>query len=106
MIYLLNSTDPRGESIVLSQARYESHIRHRHETATVAAIQQTVESPDMITRDVDFPTRDNYYVQGADGLFPKGYLKVCVQFDSEVGRVITAITVDRPKPTEEVLWRR
>ncbi len=106
MAYLISTYDPRHEYVVLWQARFEQHILTRHVTATVDAIQRTIEAPDIITRDVDYPERDNYYALGADTMFPKAYLKVCVAFKSDTGRVVTAFPVDRPKPNEEILWSK
>lgn len=102
-IYLINTDDPRGERIILWDDRFYGHISG-HPSVTVESIQRAIENPDIITRDVKFANRDNYYAKGRDPLFPEAYMKVCVQFGSDTGKVITAFPVDRLKPDEEILW--
>lgn len=103
-LYLFNVDDPRGEKVYLWENRFYGHIVPRHPSATVESIQKTVENPDIITRDTKFPGRDNYYALGNDSEYPQAFMKVCVEFDSDTGKVITAFTTDRLKPEEEILW--
>jgi hypothetical protein len=105
-LYLMNADDPRGEKVYLWENRFYEHVAIRHPTATVESIQKTVENPDMITRDAKFQNRDNYYALGNDPQFPGAYMKVCVEFSSDTGKVVTAFTTDRLKPEEEILWRK
>jgi hypothetical protein len=77
-----------------------------HPSVTVEAIQRTIEEPDIITRDVRFANRDNYYAKGRDPIYPEAYLKVCVQFGSDVGQVVTAFPTNTLKPEEEILWQK
>jgi hypothetical protein len=105
-LYLMNADDPRGEKVYLWDDRFYGHIVSRHPSATVESIQKTVENPDIITRDTKFPARDNYYGWGNDVEYPEAYMKVCVQFGSDTGKVITAFTTDRLKPEEEILWQK
>jgi hypothetical protein len=104
-VYLINTDDPRGQRIILYEDRFYGHISG-HPSVTVDSIQITVTNPDIITRDVSRANRDHYYAKGADPLFPEAYLKVCVQFDSDTGKVITAFPTDKPKPDEDILWQK
>lgn len=103
--YLFHTHDPRGETVVLWENRYHNHIR-KHEGITVAMIQTAVEEPEIITRDTTYPLRDNYYARGLDPDVPEDWVKVCVEFSSDEGKVITAFFTDRPKPEEDILWSR
>lgn len=105
-LYLMNANDPRGEKVYLWEDRFYGHIVLRHPSATVESIQKTIENPDIITRDGKFPDRDNYYGWGNDTEYPNAYMKVCVQFDSDTGKVVTAFTTNRLKPEEEILWQK
>lgn len=104
-IYLINTDDPRGERVILWDDRFYGHIAN-HPSVTVEAIQKTIEKPDIITRDVRYANRDNYYAKGYDPIFPEAHLKICVQFSSDVGIVITAFPTDKLKPEEEILWQK
>ena len=104
--YIVNADDPRGEKVFLYEARFYGHIVLRHPSATVEAIQKTIENPDIITRDAKYPNRDNYYAKGNDLIFPNDYMKVCVEFGSDTGRVVTAFTANGLKPEEEILWQK
>jgi hypothetical protein len=86
-LYLVNADDPRGEKVFLWDDRFYGHIILRHPSATVESIQKTIENPDMITRYVKFSDRDNYYGWGNDRDYPNAYMKVCVQFASDSGKV-------------------
>ena len=82
------------------------HIQLRHLFVDVDSIRETVEDPDFIATDVSSGSVENYYAQGLVENDPESYLKVSVLFIDEVGRVITAFGVDRPKITEEILWQK
>jgi hypothetical protein len=104
-VYLINTDDPRPERVILWEDRFYGHIAG-HPSVTIEAIRRTIENPDIITRDVKFAGRDNYYAKGNDPQFSDAYLKVCVQFGSDTGKVITAFPTDRLKPEEEILWQK
>lgn len=78
----------------------------KHAGITVAMIQTTIEEPEIITRDTAYSLRDNYYAQGLDPEVPADWVKVCVEFNSDEGKVITAFFMDKPKPEEDILWSR
>ena len=73
---------------------------------TIDSIRETVENPDFIANDVNSDFIENYYAQGMMENDPDAFLKVCVLFRREQGRVLTAFGVDRPKITEEILWQK
>ena len=98
--------DPQLRNIILQRSRFLTHIQGRHLFVTVEAIQITIEEPDFISNDVNSDSVENYYAQGMIAHDPDAFLKVCVLFKQEQGRVLTAFGVDRPKPTEEILWQK
>jgi hypothetical protein len=75
-LYLINADDPRGKKVYLWEERFYSHIAPRHPSATIESIRKTIESPDIITRDAKFPSRDNYYGWDNDSEYPNTYMKV------------------------------
>ncbi|MFN8487605.1 MAG: hypothetical protein U0350_08450 [Caldilineaceae bacterium] len=103
--YLFRTHDPRLYEVILHKSRYHRHIWVQH-GSDVEAIQATIEAPDLITADVDDEYKESYYAQGIISDFPDLYLKVCVLFKQDVGRVITAFAVDFPKLEEDVLWQK
>ena len=60
--------------------------------------------PEVITADEQYELRENYYLQGVMEDYPAFFLKVVVEFGGVDGKVITAFDVDRPKPTERIIW--
>lgn len=102
---LINAWDPRRINIVLYENRYQDHIVSRHPGVDIDSIRYVVEQPDIITSDESNELVENYYKQGAMPDAPRYFLKVCVRFDSDVGKVVTAFEVDRPKPTERIIWK-
>gem|GEM_PF-2324952 len=103
---LFSTHDPRLLNVILHRSRYVEHIQLRHLFVDVDSIRETVEDPDFIATDVSSGSVENYYAQGLVKNDPESYLKVSVLFIDEVGRVITAFGVDRPKITEEILWQK
>ena len=61
---------------------------------------------DLITADLDDEYKENYYAQGVISDAPDLFLKVCVLFKQDVGRVLTAFEVAAPRMTEDVLWQK
>ncbi len=104
-VVLINAWDPRRNNVLLYENRYFAHIIVRHPGVEIEYILLAVEAPDLITCDVNDDLVENYYKQGAIWDMPEQFLKVCVHFDSDRGKVITAYAVDRPKPNEVVVWK-
>lgn len=65
-----------------------------------------MENPDIITVDPNDEYKEYYYAQGVVADSPDLYLKVCVLFKQDIGRVLTAFDVDTPKPDENILWQK
>lgn len=102
---LINAWDPRHINVLLYEYRFRSHIATGHPGVDVESIRYVVEQPDIITSDENNDLVENYYKQGAILDAPRYFLKVCVRFDSDVGKVVTAFEVDRPKPAERIIWK-
>jgi hypothetical protein len=105
-VVLVNAWDPRHCNVVLSEKRYLAHIVDRHPGIEVDHIRFAVEEPEVITRDANDDLVENYYKRGALSDLPDLFLKVCVRFESDRGKVVTAFLVDRPKPHEVIIWKR
>lgn len=105
-VVLVNAWDPRHNNVVLYEYRYFGHIVARHPNVEIEHIRLVVENPDIITRDVNDDLVENYYRQSVAPDAPRYFLKVCVRFESDRGKVITAYEVDRPKPDEVIAWKR
>jgi hypothetical protein len=103
--YLFRTHDPRLYEIILHRTRYHNHIWVQH-GIDVESIQTVVENPDLITADPDDEYKENYYAQGIVPDSADLFLKVCVLFKQDVGRVLTAFDVVAPKPTEDILWQK
>jgi Cu2+-containing amine oxidase len=67
-------------------------------------VQQVVESPSFVSYDTDNTKREIYYREGLPEL-PGELFKVVVDFgDPELGTVITAYPVTKPKAGENRRW--
>jgi hypothetical protein len=104
-VVLINAWDPRHINVILYGNRYQDHIVSRHPGIDVESIRVVIEDPDLITRDDNDDLVENYYKQGVMPDAPRFFLKVCVRFTSDVGKVVTAYEPDRPKPTERIIWK-
>lgn len=100
---LFRTHDPRLLEVVLHRSRYENHIKIQH-VIEVESIQETIESPDLITMDRHDGYKENYYASGVIPGFSSLILKVCVLFREDLGRVITAFEVEEPHPKEQIIW--
>jgi uncharacterized DUF497 family protein len=89
----------------LHRKRYYDHIWIQH-GVDIESIQAVVENPDLITADPNDDYKENYYAQGVVPDAPELFLKVCVLFKQDIGRVLTAFDVEAPRLTEEILWQR
>lgn len=103
--------DPEGRLIVLNDRLWHSEIQRDHPVLTgqFDAVQSTIESPDVICEDADYPERDCYYQQGAIPQYPRYWLKIVVAPAREVpeaGHILTAFIVDAIKGSETVRWRK
>jgi hypothetical protein len=105
MALVLNCSDPRGWRIVMYDNRYWHHIASRRSHISINAIQAVIEDPEIITADEQNDLRENYYATGVMEDYPEFFLKVVVEFGGMDGKVITAFDVDRPKPTERIVWQ-
>ena len=104
MLLLLNCVDPRGFRVVLYENRYSSHIARRRDYISAESIGWALEEPELITAGEHYEMRENYYAKDVMEDYPELFLKVVVEFGGAGGKVITAFDVDRPKPTERIVW--
>ena len=103
--------DPEGRLVVLHDRLWHAEIQRDHPILRghLEAVRETVESPDVICEDADFPERDCYYRQGAVQRYPRYWLKVVVEpsrDDPDSGHLLTAFIVDAIKGTETERWRK
>jgi hypothetical protein len=103
--------DPEGRLVLLSERLWRAEICRDHPAVygEMEAVIATVEEPDIICEDADYPERDCYYRRGVIGRYPNFWLKVVVapsDADSDDGFVITAFIVDGIKGTERVRWQK
>jgi hypothetical protein len=97
--------DPRGRSVICTEACWKWHILDYHhdmagrEAEVIAAITR----PSLgIFSDTDFENRNVYYLRRSGKPY---YLKVVVEFKSErEGEVITAYLAFSPKAGEKLIW--
>lgn len=97
---VLHCFDPVGREVIARLGRWEDHIERRHPEIDehFDAVQQTIESPELITIDPIDARRENFYRRGAlPAPYDRIYLKVCVAYGPgnvlgtfQVGEVITA----------------
>lgn len=97
--------------MLLSERRWRAEICRDHPAleGELEAVIATVEEPDIICEDADFPERDCYYRRGAIARYPRFWLKVVVEppnINPEDGFVITAFIVDNIEGTERVRWQK
>lgn len=104
---LFRAFDLRLLEVILHQSRYVNHIWPSHPIVKIDDIRVVIDDPDLITQDVQSIEIENYYRQDVIPEFPELYLKVCVLFKTaNQGHIITAFTVNWPKPEEEILWQK
>lgn len=107
MVELLRCQDRWGRWIILDADQWIGHVlvRHNQLTDQENAVRATVESPEIVTRDLSDPRREQYYRPSI--LLPpldRTYLKVCVDFSMSIGFIVTAFPVKRVHPKELVRW--
>ncbi len=101
---LFETKGPRQRKSELDGDRFAFQIAGNHPEIEVVHIQTTIEEPDIITHDSNFENGENYYALGAISKWPAMFVKVCVRYEDNVGRVVTAFATDRPKASELVIW--
>lgn len=107
MAILVNCIDPLGNTIILRDNRYRTHIEWRHEGFTLDDIQIAVENPDVITRDVNDALINLYYrTDRYDSDGDPEVLKVCVRYRSDVGEITSAYLARGVKREEIEIWAR
>jgi hypothetical protein len=101
-----DTEDPRGYKVFLYDKLYNNHIRDRHVEASVECVLGVIENPDFIVQDIDYSDRQNYYTFGVVDADPNCYLKVCVQINGDIRKIVTAFRTDGPKLKEQVIWQQ
>ena len=94
--YRIQTTDPRGQTVVCTHLRWVNHIlaEHANMRGRESEVQRAIEQPvPVIYQDAQFSNRLQY-------------VKVVVEFedDDEPGQVITAFVTDSGKSGEKPLW--
>jgi hypothetical protein len=100
--------DRLGREVFLTEARRD-HILAEHDDLVdrMDAVRTVVEEPDFVTRDADYPRRENHY-----RWIPREsrYIKVVVEYrpvppqGTWAGKVITAYFSGKRKRKEALLW--
>jgi hypothetical protein len=103
---LFSKMDCRYVTVELYDFQYKYHIQDRHPNIEVKHLLQVITKPDLIVRDMNYDTRENYYLRGIIPNQPTHFLKVCVDFTNPTGKIITAFVTDKPKKGERVIWPR
>lgn len=101
---IFEAVDPRGYTVVCTEECWKWHIlsRHYNMMGEEEAVQKAIEDPSLpIFQDVDYEDRNVYY-RRTDRKTLR-YLRVIVKFEDELGEVITAFFVDKPKPGERMI---
>ena len=101
---LFRTYDPRLFEIILHRSRYQSHIQIQHGVDAVS-IRETIEKPNFISSDRHNNSVENFYADNLHPDFPALFLKVCVLFKNDIGRVITAFDVEALHPDEFLVWQ-
>lgn len=100
--------DREDREVSLTEARVRHILARRPRTASrLVEIGPTIEAPDVVTRDAEYPHRENHYRRPSPD---RSYLKVVVQYrpappqGTWTGEVITAHPTERIIPEETQLW--
>jgi hypothetical protein len=104
--YRIQTTDPRGQTVVCTHLRWVNHIlaEHANMRGRESEVQRAIEQPvPVIYQDAQFSNRQVYYGHTTARV---QYVKVVVEFedDDEPGQVITAFVTDSGKSGEKPLW--
>lgn len=76
------------------------------------AIERAIIDPDQVNQDVEFHTREVYYLFSVAGTRGNRHVKVCVEYTEDVapygdgGQVITAYVTHSVKSSEVLKWRK
>jgi hypothetical protein len=105
MTVLFEAVDPRGWQVVCTEQQWNEHVLAFHGDdmeGYEADVQKTIAAPlyGMIFSDRDDESRAIYYGRRT----AKTYLKVVVDFDEQVGFLITAFPVHQMKSGEFPIW--
>ena len=101
------AVDPRQRRITCRDGDWAQHVvAHHPETAGWQChAQQTIEDPDTILQDRDFPDRQIYYRIGMlPGKYARFDLKVVVKFEGPNGVLLTAYPVKKWKQEGDIVW--
>ena len=110
---VLACIDPFSRVVVARRDWWIAHVLDRHPEVDghEGAVQRTIEWPDVVTRDAEYPNGVNYYRMDALPGYAGKYLKVAVGYDPDnsvgvvaVGEVVTAYPTRRVKKGEQHLW--
>jgi hypothetical protein len=98
--------DRFGRKVILTNAAWRHILDGHADLATRRGeLLRTLGAPDVVRQDAQDRNRRNYYRVVADWGTPRPlYVKVCVEFGSFGGTIITAHMTRRPKPAEVPLW--
>jgi hypothetical protein len=100
--------DRLGREVVFTLTG-RNHILDRHDDMMnlLDEVRPAIEEPDYVTRDAEYPHRENHYRQIPS---MRRFIKVVVAYRPEplpeawAGEVITAYIVRKLKPKESLLW--
>ncbi|MGH2561467.1 MAG: hypothetical protein ACRDJH_20575 [Thermomicrobiales bacterium] len=105
---ILGQTQDRwGRTVELSESGWR-HIARRHAEIIPdrALILATVAYPDLVKRDAENASRENFYriIDWTLNGRPRRYLKVCVEYGETGGTIVTAFRCGNLKPGESHRW--
>ncbi len=109
MAIILECSDCRGRTIILTDDTWYRHILPEHPQLTnrLDCIAAVLSDPIRIMEDVNRSSIECFYRNRVIPNMKKAYLKICVEFmpyGSPTGEVLTAFTVANIKQAERQLW--
>ena len=98
--YIFETVDPLSNYIYLTSERWNEHIviKHVEMYGEEDIVQKTIENPDAIYPDKDFPTTHNYFLKHEDLILNTygSHVKVIVNRELQ-GQVISAYCTPKSK---------
>lgn len=105
--------DPLGNSVILTTARYEDHIKYRHPELSAVDIKNSIQCPEYIIMDNHRKGHNDYYAHSCYE-YPQHYVKTSVDINSMTiagyAKVVTAHLTEEvspmPSKSEDILYDR